>query len=355
MICRRYKLAKIKKEKMKEASHKAIVNGLSPKQAKKVVRENENLDLIDDDVAKIMLCPDIEHIKTHFLPPKKHTRRNAASPLQILYGSIIGDIIGSRFEFSEHQPPTELFTDSCRYTDDTILSIATAKAVVKNPDNPDFRKEYIDAFTKHPDAGYGFAFMQWAKGEDVDNTHGYGSCANGSAMRISWIPAYYKTVEEVIEHSIQSAVVTHNHIEGVKCAVVFAVCVWMALNGYSKQDVLKYCESHYLYNPKDKELLVNKDNLYDLSENELVLPKIISKNSMFCNYAVPFVVRCFAETNSYEACIRKILDGFGDSDTLCAMAGGLCCAYYEYTGFGDIAILKKYKVIDMLPKCLLKK
>lgn len=337
-------LNKYKKKQKKYIIRKAEVNGLSKKQTKKLLKDDVDVDLIDREIQKALLNPDIKELSKRYLPDKKKIIRNNVTPCQVLKATIAGDIIGSRFEFTEHSKPVSLFADSCFYTDDAVLSVAIADAILKNPQSPDFRTSLIDAYNKHPDAGYGYNFVLWAEGVDIDNTIGYGSYANGSAMRISFIPAYYNDIKNVIKYTVDSAMVTHNHLEGVKGAVVLSVCIWMALNGYSKSEMYDYCSKHYCYNEEDKKLLINGWDLYDINIDGLTLGNEVSKNSMFCNYAVPFVIKCFCKTRSYEECLYTILDGFGDSDTLCAMASGLCYAYYKAAPFELDAVMAKYQV-----------
>lgn len=337
-----------KKEQEKFIIRKAEVNGLSKKQTRKLLKDNVDVDLLDREIQKAMLTPDIEEIRKRYLPDMKKTIRNNVTPYQILMATIAGDVIGSRFEFAEHSKPASLFADSCFYTDDTVLSVAIADAILKNPQKPDFRTSLIDAYNKYPDAGYGYNFVLWAKGIDIDNTVGYGSYANGSAMRVSFIPAYYNNIKQVIKYTVDSAMVTHNHLEGVKGAVVLSVCIWMALNGYNKNEIYDYCNKHYYYNEENKKLLINGWNLYDISIGKFTLGNEVSKNSMFCNYAVPFVIKCFCKTHSYEECLYTILDGFGDSDTLCAMASGLCYAYYKAAPFDLKTVMSRYRVDEDL-------
>ena len=164
-------------------------------------------------------------------------------------------------------------------------------------------------------AGYGSNFVGWALS---DNMTGYNSMADGSAMRVSFIGAYYSDINDVIKNAYNSAIVTHNHIDGIKGAVVTAVIIWMCKNKYTKEEIKKYLYTHYYYT---KEQLDNKSlgsTYYNLNDNN----NYLSNNGIFCNFAVPYAFKCLIENNSYEECMFKILDNFCDSDTVCAIAGG---------------------------------
>lgn len=273
--------------------------------------------------------------------------RKDIDPKEILIGSIVGDIIGSRYEFTEHNyikaQYEEIPHKKSIFTDDTVLSLATMNAVLENPDKPDFRKHYIEAYKKYPRAGYGSSFIDWALGE-IDNTQGYHSMANGSAMRLSFIPAYYESLVDVIKQTIKSTCVTHNHIEAVKHSLILSICIWMALHGSSKLMISKYCESYFIYTESERRDLFHKDSQYDWSLALNTLSNNPSRQSLFANYAVPFAIKCFLETESYEECMREILSHYGDADTICAIAGGLCVAYYGTTGLDNEQILRDAQV-----------
>ena len=156
-----------------------------------------------------------------------------------MIGSILGDIAGSQYEFSRMRPKDldwehcDIFTDKCRFTDDTVTTIATAAAIKENKEKPDFAKWYRQLCLNHRNVGYGGMFRDWldnpAKGP-------YGSFGNGSAMRVSPVADLYDNIEDVINHAKESALVTHNHPQGIKGAVVIAVCTFMAKEGKSKEE-----------------------------------------------------------------------------------------------------------------------
>lgn len=345
-----------REEILEKAKDKARVNGLSPEQIEKLIQNNVDVDFLPDEISQMMKTPDINYWRQKWMPSNTKTNRSHILPEDVVKATILGDIIGSKFEFAEHDyedtRTMELLDKRNFYTDDTVLSLATEAAILKNPEEPNFAEAYKKAYHQYPRAGYGSGFVGWAlnwgEGTNNDNAEsqctGYGSFANGSAMRVSFIPAYYKNVQDVIDYAIKSANVTHNHIDGIKGAVVISVCIWLALNGYSKEEIHKYCKSHYGYTADEKELLIYSATYFDMNIQMKEQTKEDSQTSIYCNFAVPFAVQCFYETNSYQECMRKILSCFCDSDTICAIAGGLCYAFYGTTEMDVESALISYNV-----------
>lgn len=340
-LFKRANLKKSSEEKYREltinnAKTMMAENYLSPSQIEAVISQNKDLDFLRDEAREMINHPDINYLVTRLLPQK--IRRIGRAPYtaeEAIDAVIVGDIIGSSLEFTEHDylqaetmqlPPRKSF-----HTDDTVLTKATYQAILDNPSEPDFRKAYIAAYKKEKGAGYGSAFVGWAEGADVDNTKGYHSYGNGCAMRIAPIAFYYDDILTMIHHTISSVMVTHDHVESVKAAIVLNVCVWMALHGYCKEDIIRYCQEHY--GPVTDNYLY-KSSYYDSTQPlpEVKATQPISRASLFANYAVPFAIRCFYETTDYLSCMRKILSYYGDTDTMCAIAASLCFAYYGNIG-----------------------
>ena len=144
----------------------------------------------------------------------------------------------------------------------------------------------------------------------------------------------YDNIEDVIRYAVRSAQVTHNHIDGVKGAVVTAVCIYMAKNGYTKEEIKGYLDKHYKY---------NKEQLNELSEGKLFY-LIDSQNnfktdhSLYCNFAVPYAIDMFLKTDNFEECMAAIVENFGDTDTVCAIVGSICFAYYklDYKTYAEV-------------------
>ena len=229
-----------------------------------------------------------------------------------MIGAIIGDIVGSRFEFgATPQQGFELFTPDCSYTDDTICTIAIADAVLNERD---YQESLLDWCHRYPDpmGGYGKRFYQWI---NSDNPQPTDSCGNGSAMRVSPIGWLFDEWEDVIEEAKKSAIVSHNHPEGIKGAqcIAEAIC-WLRLMRFSKSDVERKVEKFFGY-----ELPPMRD-----------IKKIGSEGHFdgICQETVPMALRCFMDANSFEETIRLAVLCDGDTDTKACIAGSVAEAYY---------------------------
>lgn len=246
-----------------------------------------------------------------------------------MIGAIIGDIVGSRFEF--HPIKTKQFDlfqegserktlanyiNCSRFTDDTVMTLAVCKTLI------DCKGNYIDLEAKliqnmkqfgksYPYVGYGCRFNKWLLSHD---SKPYNSFGNGSAMRISSIPYFAKSLEDLKILSFQVSKVTHNHPEGIKGAEATAVAIWLAKNGATKYEIRKYIESNYYKLNFDYNELVKN---YNFNET--------------CQGSVPQSIFGFLISTSYEDTLRTVVSMGGDSDTMCAIAGAIAEAYY-----GDI-------------------
>ena len=246
-----------------------------------------------------------------------------------IIGAILGDIAGSQFEFNRPNNldwrHCELFTDKCHFTDDTVMTLATKMAVLNNGS---FAKYYREFGRQYPHVGYGMMFSQWIKYDDAES---YGSFGNGSAMRCSYIGEHFSLSSDVCAYAIESADCTHDHIEGIKGAVVTAVCVNMAKHGKSKEDIYEYVSTEYHSNEYkygiDRPLSTYRDTY---------------KWDVTCQGSVPVAIRCFLESEDYEGFIRNVLSLPCDTDTLCAIGGGVAEEFYHGTGFDEDALLRKY-------------
>lgn len=239
-------------------------------------------------------------------------------------GAILGDIAGSRFEFSKPEKfnfkTVELFENNCFFTDDTVMTVATKYAVLTGMP---YHKAFQTFGKKYPYAGYGTMFKKWM---DNSSSIGYYSFGNGSAMRVSFIGEYYQTLEKVKQEAKKSAVCTHNHPEGIAGAEAIACCVYLAKNGHSKREIKRYIQKNYHY---------------DLTK-PLAFRRPFSKFDITCQGSVPLAIRCFLESDSWESCIRNVLSVTCDTDTIACIAGGIAEAYYGTTGFDEAELLKKY-------------
>ena len=241
-----------------------------------------------------------------------------------MLGAIIGDTIGSRFEFNNHRSKDfELFTKDNELTDDSIMTLAVADILLNNKINNsdaiiDTLKEWGNLY---PYAGYGGMFRQWLFS---NNRKPYKSFGNGSAMRISPVGFLAQSEEEVIDWSTKVTEVTHNHPEGKKGAVVTAMCIYYAKNGKDKNFIRNYVEQYY-----------------DINFEYSKLKKEYYFNET-CQETVPQAIYCFLISNSYEDCIRTCVSIGGDTDTVCAIAGGIAEAYYK------IPLTLKFNIIKYL-------
>jgi len=248
-----------------------------------------------------------------------------------IIGAILGDIAGSQYEFDGMRPyrldwkNCDIFTKRCFFTDDTVMTLATKYAI---QEGILFERAYRFFGKKYPDAGYGGMFHQWLTYPDMP---AYNSLGNGSAMRCSFIGEYFDSEKAVQEWAKKSAECTHNHPEGIKGAVVTAMCVYMARTGASKEEIYDYVRFHY---PAD---------LYDYGvERELDTYRDTYRWDVTCPGSVPVAIRCFLESEDYESFIRNVFSLRCDMDTLCAIGGGIAEEFYHGTGFDDKRLLKKY-------------
>jgi ADP-ribosylglycohydrolase len=222
-------------------------------------------------------------------------------------GAIAGDIIGSIYE--HHPIKTKqfpLFGQGCRFTDDTVLTVAVAETLLNGGG---YLTQFRNYFLRYPGAGYGGMFRHWAHST---NPMPYNSFGNGSAMRVSPVAFAFGNIEGVRAEARRSAEVTHNHPEGIKGAEATAVAVFLARRRESKNQIRSYIQSEFGY---------------DLSKT----PDEIRPNYVFdvtCQGTVPPALCCFLHSEDLEDAIRNAVSLGGDSDTLACIAGGVAGAYY---------------------------
>lgn len=229
-----------------------------------------------------------------------------------MLGAIIGDIVGSRFEFNNIKTKDfKLFDKRCKVTDDSVMSVAVAEMCL-NGYVPNNKEMIIKTFKKwgqiYPKAGYGNRFFSWVLS---DNPLPYNSCGNGSAMRISAIGFFSKTKEEVESYSKAVTEVTHNHPEGIKGAYVTAMCIFMARTGSSKQEIKEFVEKYY-----------------DINFDYEHLRKTYRHEEEICQNTVPQAIYCFLISKGFEDCLRTTISIGGDCDTTAAISCAIAEAYY---------------------------
>ena len=236
-----------------------------------------------------------------------------------MYGAILGDIIGSPYEFDQGNKSKTfpLFSQQSSYTDDTVMTIAVAEAFMDAPDDDVIiRQRLIETMHRYgrmyPDAGYGGRFAMWLF---LDGTEPYNSFGNGSAMRVSCVAWLYNDLDTVRRMARLSAEVTHNHPEGIKGAEATASAIFLARTGSSKAEINAYIEDQFGY---------------DFSRScDEIRPGYYHVES--CQETVPEAIAAFLEGDSFEDVIRTAVSLGGDCDTLTCIAGAIAEGYYGIT------------------------
>lgn len=230
-----------------------------------------------------------------------------------MLGAIIGDIVGSRFEFGEApEPGFKLFTSECSYTDDTICTIAVADAALHGKDYGETLHEWCRRYPT-PMGGYGGRFHDWVMS---DQPQPYGSFGNGSAMRVSPVAWLFDNIDEVQAQARLTALPTHNHPEGIKGAECIASFIyWLRTTRITRHQVEKKAASLWGYE------LPSLRDIY----------KIGSENHFdgTCMETVPMAIRCFLESQNFEDAIRIAVMADGDTDTKADITCALAEAFYE--------------------------
>ena len=257
-----------------------------------------------------------------------------------MLGAIYGDIVKSRFEnsgFNEYN--FTMFHPLCRFTDDTLMTLAVALTLVVTRHNKDDYKSTLirnmkDIAHKYPNVGWGKMFHAWLFQHSVPSP--LNSYGNGSAMRISPVGWVCDSIEETIELSKLTTEITHNHPEGIKGAEAVAVAIFMARTGKTKEEIKSKIVSYY---PElsDMTILKLKASGYGLDEYG---------DWITCQGSVPQAICAFLKSTSFEDAIRKAVSLGADSDTQAAIAGSIAEAYYGLT-YND-----EDKVMPYLPEDL---
>lgn len=235
-----------------------------------------------------------------------------------MYGAILGDIIGSPFEFDRGDKTKDfkLFSRRSHFTDDSVMTLAVCEALLKVGQDATV-KEIEDTVIssmqswgrRYPRAGYGGYFRRWLTARHPEP---YNSFGNGSAMRVSAVGWLYDSLEKTRTVAKATANVTHNHPEGIKGAEATASAIFMARNGSSKEEIKKYIENEFHY---DLNRTLNEIRPgYHMDET--------------CQKTVPEAIIAFLEAKDFEDAIRNAVSLGGDTDTLGAITGSIAEAYY---------------------------
>jgi ADP-ribosylglycohydrolase len=243
-----------------------------------------------------------------------------------MIGAIAGDIIGSVYEHGRiKEKDFPLFDPRCTFTDDSVLTVAVAKAILEGQG---YEEALLDVGRRYPAAGYGGAFIHWLFSS---NPQPYNSWGNGSAMRVSPVGFAFDTAEEVLKEAAKTAGVTHNHPEGVKGAQATALAVLLARTGATKKEIRSEIQGRFGYDLERSVESIRPAYRFDVS----------------CQGSVPEAIISFLESNSYEDAVRNAVSLGGDSDTLACIAGGIAEAFY-----GGVPQFIRERALDILDEYL---
>ena len=225
-----------------------------------------------------------------------------------MIGAIAGDIIGSAYEWHNIKSKEfELFSPRSKFTDDTVLTIAVADCLLNGRDYAQTFKEYG---RRYPHAGYGGNFNTWLHSDDLGP---YNSFGNGSAMRVSPVGFAFDTMDRVLSEAKRSAVVTHDHPEGIKGAQATAAAIFLARTRKDKKEIKAYIQSTFKYDLSPTLAEIRPGYSFDVT----------------CQGSVPQAIIALLESANYEDAIRNAISIGGDSDTIACITGGIAQAYYK--------------------------
>ena len=253
-----------------------------------------------------------------------------------IYGAVIGDVIGSRYEiYATKQKDFELFPERSTFTDDSVMTVAVARALIRYHWGDALRTALIREMQalgrQYPRAGYGMNFRMWLEAEEP---HSYLSYGNGSAMRVSPCGLYAGTMEEAMALAEASAAVSHDHPEGIKGAQAVAAAIFLAKTGSSREEIRDYIDAHfYPVNSYPKLDEIRKTYKFRIA----------------CQESVPEAIIAFLESESFEDAIRNAVSLGGDADTQAAIAGSIAAAYYLAQNEADDFRILTERVKTYLP------
>lgn len=253
-----------------------------------------------------------------------------------MYGAILGDMIGSPYEFDMGEKTKEfpLFSPQSQFTDDSVMTLAVADALMDSTpedENQIICERLVKSMQcfggRYPDAGYGCMFQSWLREKDPQP---YGSFGNGSAMRASAAGWLYNDLKTTCRMARLTARVTHDHPEGVKGAEAVAAVIYLARTGSGKEEIRAYVRAHFGY---------------DLSRTcDEIRPDYHHVET--CQETVPEAITAFLEGEDFEDVIRNAVSLGGDCDTLTCIAGSMAEAFY------DIPNNLRQEVLTRLPEDL---
>lgn len=243
-----------------------------------------------------------------------------------MIGALTGDIVGSIYEW-ENIKTTDfpLFRTSCFFTDDSILTVALADAILTGVP---YEKKMREYFRLYPDAGYGRHFRAWAQSSYLGP---YKSCGNGAGMRISPVGWAYDSLDEVLRQAEKNTAVTHNHPEGIKGGQATAAAIYLGRTGHSKEEIRKFVSEHFGY---------------DLTRScDDIRPHY--KFDGTAQGTTPEAIIAFLESTDFESAIRLAVSLGGDTDTLACITGSIAEAFY-----GGVPDVVRTQTLGYLDKTL---
>lgn len=252
----------------------------------------------------------------------------------VLKGVALGDCAGRKWESvspinCREEVSLRNIYDRPDCTDDTILTCATLGVLLSSGNYSEAYRAYAK---EYPEGNYGGRFLVWV--HDRVNPH---SCGNGSAMRVGPCGCL-DSIDQAIAEAQRSAECTHDDPEGIKGAVVTAVCIWMAFRGYSKEEIGRYCTEQYKGSPYAPDCDYKKISGY----------KEAKGNPALCQMTVPLAVNCFVHSDSFEDCLVKAVRMGWDTDTQAAIAGSIAAAYYRSFSEDSNRVYEKLKELPYI-------
>jgi ADP-ribosylglycohydrolase len=244
-----------------------------------------------------------------------------------MLGAIAGDVIGSVFEGSGLKSTTfPLFSLASTYTDDTVLTVAVASAILHRRDYAECLREFG---RRHPDRGYGGHFKQWLQNDSMGS---YNSWGNGAAMRVCPVGWAFGSIDRVLHEAQLSAAVTHNHPEGIRGAQAIALAVFLARHGAGKTEIRREIPNRFGYDLQRSADEIRPGYAFDIS----------------CQGSVPESIVCFLDSENLEEAIRLAISLGGDADTMACIAGAIAEAYYGNVSDSICSELRARLPLDLL-------
>lgn len=233
-----------------------------------------------------------------------------------MLGAIIGDIVGSRWEFNPTNDYNfEWLSDENGFTDDTICTVAVTDALLKGRDFGESIHEWCNRYP-HPMGGYGGRFAQWVRS---DNPKPYNSFCNGAAMRVSPVAHWFDTLDEVLDAAAATARPSHNHDEGIKGAQTVALAIFKA-------------QVYRTYACKDASVFIDQilEECVEFSGYDINMPKasVLNRFDETCQGTVPVALKVISMATNYEDAVRMAVSLGADADTLGAIVGSIAEAIW---------------------------